>query len=461
MDEILQAVLKRVRPTKAEQMRLQKVATNLLRRVEEVCAKLGVKAKPMLVGSAARGTWLRAERDIDIFILFPEDLSREELERAGLAVAREVAGRKGREKYAEHPYVTAEFGGFEVDLVPCYDIADARRIKSAVDRTPHHNRYIIERLTPELGDEVLLLKQFLSGIGVYGAELKVQGFSGYLSELLVLYYRSFKNVVVAASSWSPGTFIDFTNSYADPEEAKALFAGQPLIVIDPVDANRNVAAALSKQNFATFVRACQDFLRNPHIRFFFPRPTKLLSPKEIKEKMRQRGTTFICITFKSPEVVPDILYPQLRKTERALIARLSRSGFEVFRSDVWSNGRSIILLELSIAKLPSVRLHTGPPITVEVGDFIKKHLRSKNKFAGPFMDAEGRLVFEIKRELTSAKEVVEQALTERSAFGKHVAEAIADGYEIYEGEEIARLCMDAAIRKFISEYIARCLPWYR
>jgi tRNA nucleotidyltransferase (CCA-adding enzyme) len=414
----------------------------------------------MLVGSAARGTWLRTERDIDIFILFPEDLPREELERTGLAVAREVAGRTGKERYAEHPYVTAKIGGFEVDLVPCYDVADARRIKSAVDRTPHHNRYIIERLTPELRDEVLLLKQFLSGIGVYGAELKVQGFSGYLSELLTLHYRSFKNIVVAASTWSPGTFIDFTNSYA-PEEAKALFAGQPLIVIDPVDANRNVAAALSTQNFATFVRACQDFLRQPHMRFFFPRSLRSLSPKEIQKKIRQRGTTFICITFKSPGVVPDILYPQLRKTERALIARLFRSGFEVFRSDVWSNGRSIILLELSIAKLPDVRLHRGPPITVEVGDFIEKHLRSKSKFAGPFIDGGGRLVFEIKRELTSARQVVERALAERSAFGKHVAEAIAEGYKIYEGEEIAKLCSDAAIRKFISEYITRCLPWYR
>ncbi|MCS7131894.1 MAG: CCA tRNA nucleotidyltransferase, partial [Hadesarchaea archaeon] len=374
MDEILRAVLKRVRPTKAEQLRLQKVATGLIRRVEEVCAKLGVKARPMLVGSAARGTWLRTERDIDIFILFPEHLPREELERTGLAVAREVAGQRGKERYAEHPYVTAEFGGFEVDLVPCYDIVDARRIKSAVDRTPHHNRYISERLTPELRDEVLLLKQFLSGIGVYGAELKVQGFSGYLSELLVLHYRSFKNVAAAASSWLPGTFIDFTNSYADAEEARALFVGQPLIVIDPVDPNRNVAAALSTQNFATFVRACQDFLRKPHTRFFFPKPPRPLSLRELREKIRQRGTTFICIVFKPPNVVPDVLYPQLRKTERALIARLSRLGFEVFRSDVWSNSRSIILLELSIARLPDVRLHTGPPITTGVGDFIKKHL---------------------------------------------------------------------------------------
>ncbi|MDI6820521.1 MAG: CCA tRNA nucleotidyltransferase [Candidatus Hodarchaeaceae archaeon] len=461
MDEILKAVLERVRPTEAERRRLQRIAAKLIRRVDDACAKLGVSARAMLVGSAARGTWLRTERDIDIFILFPKELPREELEKKGLAVAREVAGRKRKEQFAEHPYVTTKLDGFEVDLVPCYDIPEPSRIKSAVDRTPHHNRYISKRLTPKLRDEVLLLKQFLSGIGVYGAELKIQGFSGYLCELLTLNYRSFKNVVAAASAWSPGTVIDLERSYPDINEARALFAGQPLIVIDPVDANRNAGAAVSMQNFATFVRACQDFLREPSMRFFFPKPVRLLSSREVRAIMKRRGTALFCIAFKSPDVVPDVLYPQLRKTERTLSTNLARAGFEVLRSDVWSNDNSILLLELTVARLPNVRIHAGPPITVGVGGFVEKHLHSKRKFTGPFVDDAGKLVFEIEREQTDARQVIEQALTKRAAFGRHVAEALAVKYEIYEGGQIAEFCRDKKIRKFISEYLTRCLPWYR
>jgi len=461
MDEILKAVLKRVRPSEAERKRLKKVANMLIERVNSTCDMLNVPARAMLVGSGARSTWLRSERDIDIFILFPEDLPREELEKKGLAVARKVAGKKGKERFAEHPYVTAKFGGFEIDLVPCYDVADAGKIKSAVDRTPHHNRYISERLTPELADEVLLLKQFMLGAGIYGAELKLQGFSGYLCELLILYHRSFKEAISAASKWTPSTIVDLEGSYPDQAEVRALFEGQPLIVIDPVDANRNAAAAVSMQNFATFVRACQDFMRKSNMRFFFPRRVKLLSKRGVEKILRLRGTRLFCIVFKSPDIVPDLLYPQLRKTERALVAGLERVGFEVLRSDVWANAKSIILLELTIAELPKVQVHLGPPIKVDVGDFVRKHLKSKRKFAGPFMDSSGRLAFEVERRQTDARQALERALVERTAFGRHVAEALAKGHEVYEGKGVVKLCGDRKIGEFISEYLTRCLPWYR
>ncbi|TEU13304.1 MAG: CCA tRNA nucleotidyltransferase [Hadesarchaea archaeon] len=461
MDKILKSILKREKPTPADRERLGRVATELINRTNAACSKLGVEAKAMLVGSAARNTWLRSERDIDIFILLPEGLSREELERQGLAVAREVAGKRGKESFAEHPYVTMRFKGFDVDLVPCYDITKLNEIRSAVDRSPHHQRYVKKQLTPGLTDEVLLLKQFMSGTGIYGAELRVQGFSGYLCELLVLHYGSFEKLVKAASRWRPSVVIDPERSYADEAEPRALFEGQPLIVIDPVDASRNVGAAVSIQSFATFVRACQDFAQEPGKLFFFPRPVQRLSVREIQATLERRGTTLFCVTFSPPDVVPDVLYPQLRKAERALVTRLARAGFEVMRSDVWSNSQALILLELAVKKLPRVRTRFGPPISIEVGDFIHTHLKSKRKFAGPFVDTEGRLVFEIEREQAKAKKVLEQALGERTTLGKHVGEAIARGYQIYEGKNIVRLCEDGKVRKFISEYLTHCLPWYR
>ncbi len=457
----MKSVLKRVKPTPAERKRLQRAATELIERTNAACTKLDVEAKAMLVGSAARDTWLRLERDIDIFILLPEGLPRAELERQGLAVAREVAGARGKERFAEHQYVTMRFKSFDVDLVPCYDVAKPSEIKSAVDRSPHHQRYVSKRLTPGLVDEVLLLKKFMDGIGVYGAELKVQGFSGYLCELLMLHYGSFEKLVETAGGWQPGVIIDLERSYADEAEPRTLFEGQPLIVIDPVDASRNVGAAVSMQNFATFVRACQDFARGPSERFFFPKPVRRLSARQIQTTLERRGTVLFCVTFSPPDVVPDVLYPQLRKAERALVTRLARAGFEVMRSDVWSNGRALILLELVAAKLPKVRTHVGPPVSIEVGDFIRTHLKSKQKFAGPFTDVAGRLVFEVEREQTSAREVLEQALDESATLGRHVGEAIARGYRIYKGKEIVKICKDASTREFISEYLTRCLPWYR
>ena len=461
MREIIKKALEEVKPIEADERLVKQAAEEIIQRVKAACKKLKIDAKPMLVGSVARGTWLRNERDIDIFILFPEELSREDLERQGLAVAREVAERKGRERFAEHPYVMMDFKGFDVDLVPCYDVAKPSEIKSAVDRTPHHQRYMREHLTPELVDEVLLVKKFMEGIGVYGAELKIQGFSGYLCELLTLHHGSFKKLVEAASKWKPVVIIDHERNYTDESEPAILFEGQPLVVIDPVDPNRNVAAAVSAQNFSVFVRACQEFLSEPRREFFSPRKVKLLDAREVRRILKRRGTKIFCVVFGTPDLVPDVLYPQLRKTEHAFVARLGQAGFDVQRSDVWGDSKSVILIEVDASKLASVQTRVGPPVTIEVGDFIREHLRSKENMAGPFVDGEGRVVFELERKETDARDVLKQALEERTAFGKHVAEAIKKGYKLMEEAGLVKLLHDKKFREFISEYLTRCLPWYR
>lgn len=81
MREILKKVLERVKPTESNKKRVRRVVEEIIHSVEAACKKLKIDARPMLVGSVARGTWLRDERDIDIFIMFPEGLSREDLER--------------------------------------------------------------------------------------------------------------------------------------------------------------------------------------------------------------------------------------------------------------------------------------------------------------------------------------------------------------------------------------------
>ncbi|KUO40579.1 MAG: hypothetical protein APZ16_05190 [Candidatus Hadarchaeum yellowstonense] len=461
MADILAAVLRRVKPREADIRFVEEVASELLRRTDEAISRLGFNARAMLVGSVARGTWLRQEPDIDIFILFDEGLTREELEEKGLAVAREVAGAAGEEKFAEHPYVTMKFRGLDIDLVPCFDVADPKRIKSAVDRSPHHQRYVKEKLTPQLADEVLLLKQFATGIGVYGAELKKQGFSGYLCELLILHYGSFTKLVEAASRWLPGEMIDISSHYSDRSELKLMFENQPLVVVDPVDPNRNAAAAVSLQNFSIFVRACQDFQHRPGLKFFFPRQVRLLEPRELDRILKKRGTRIFCVVFRSPRVVPDVLFPQLRKTERAIVTRLAQEGFEVLRSDVWANSNSAILIELSVSSLPGVKTRVGPPPNVPAESFVREHLGSKSYLAGPMVDAAGRMVFELKREWTDALDLLKDILSQRASFGKHVAEAIARKYQIYEGAKLKALLRDSGFREFLSEYFTRRLPWYR
>ena len=112
----------------------------------------------------------------------------------------------------------------------------------------------------------MLLKRFMKSVGTYGSHFKVGGFAGYLCELLIIYYSSFEKVLESASNeWRPGYNIDLMG-YG----TSSLF-NEPLIVVDPVDKNRNVAAAVSLQKMSEFVAASRNFLKDPSISYFHPK----------------------------------------------------------------------------------------------------------------------------------------------------------------------------------------------
>jgi tRNA nucleotidyltransferase (CCA-adding enzyme) len=128
MHELKKSILSRIKPSYKEYSRMENVASQIIDRINIILKNKGLKNVTIkMVGSAARGTWLTGSHDLDIFISFPIDTEREELEKLGLSVGREVAKEadKWDEHYAEHPYIKMVYKGFNVDLVPCYNVSDA------------------------------------------------------------------------------------------------------------------------------------------------------------------------------------------------------------------------------------------------------------------------------------------------------------------------------------------------
>jgi len=254
---ILASIISSIRPSDKERQKLNTLAQRIIERINSIGKAGGLNINAILVGSSDRGTWSSGEHDLDIFIMFPPHVERQYLEEKGLYIARKIAqeGDSFEERYAEHPYIHAVIEGFEIDLVPAFNVESASEIKSAVDRTPFHNKYVTSKIKGH-EDDVLLLKQFQKGIGVYGSELKRCGFSGYLVELLIIYYGSFRKVLEAACGWKFGTLIDI-------EKHGNIIHKDPMIMIDPTDPGRNVAAALSLDNMCIFIDKACDFLKNP------------------------------------------------------------------------------------------------------------------------------------------------------------------------------------------------------
>ena len=136
-------ILKDIKPSLAEKEEINNVSQKLVNFLQKACDDENIDAKVTLVGSVAKNTALKGKSDIDIFIAFPLDTDKKYLKEKGLYLAHKCSDEfngVASHHFASHPYVTAEIEGFEVDMVPCYEIEDGSQLKSAVDRTILHTR---------------------------------------------------------------------------------------------------------------------------------------------------------------------------------------------------------------------------------------------------------------------------------------------------------------------------------
>ena len=442
-ERLVERVRERVDPDADERAALESVADRLVSRAEAAATDRCPDADVILVGSTARGTWVSGDRDIDVFVRFPPTLDRETLERYGLAVGHETLP-DGREEYADHPYVVGEVDGFAVDVVPCYRLEHATEIRSAVDRTPFHNEYLEARLDPELAGEVRVAKAFFKGIGVYGSDLRTRGFSGYLTELLVCEYGGFRELCEAAADWQPPVELDPEGHGATASAGAVgdtiLPFDDPLVVIDPTDPGRNVAAVCDAENVARLQHYARELLANPRIDLFEAEEPAPLSREQLLAHLDRRGTTPIAIRFDAPALVDDQLYPQLEKSLTGLSEALDRRDFDVFRAEAFADETAVLLVELDVAERPAVERHVGPPIHVRphAEGFFDAYADDPDVY-GPFIVAD-RYVVERDREFETARAFLESEALFEVALGAHVEGALADGYELLIGDDLATLC---------------------
>ncbi len=427
---VLETIRGRVVPSEAEREALATAVEELTARAEAAIETLPVEADTVLVGSTARGTWLAGDRDIDLFVRFPPSLPREDLERYGLDVGYAVLP-DGHEEYAEHPYVKGSIDGFDVDCVPCYAVEDATQIRSAVDRTPFHSAYLEGAIEP-LADDVRIAKAFLRGIGAYGSNLRTEGFSGFLTELLVLEYGGFLELLEAAADWSTPVEID-------PEDHGRRTFDDPLVVVDPTDPERNVAAVCSATNVARLQHYARAFLSSPSTESFETTDPEPLSRADVRSQIDGRGTTPLAVRFSTPDLVEDQLYPQLAKSLDSIVDSLVRGGFEPIRADRFAepDGSAALFVECAVAELPAIERHTGPPVDVRVHAEGFYDAYESTDVVGPFIDGD-RYVVERSREHRTPEEWLEASLFDVS-LGPHVETALRTDHDLLVGPAVTEL----------------------
>jgi len=467
-ERVIEEVLRKIKPSQDLRRKILELTNKIESNVRRELEKAGLEAEVRVEGSVAKDTWLSENPDIDIFVRFPPDFPKEKFRTVFLEIAkRATKGAKHIERFAEHPYLEAVVNSVRVNIVPCY-ASRPTEWKSATDRTPYHTDYVKKRLNEQLCDEIRLLKKFMQGIEVYGAEIKIGGFSGYLCELLTINYGNFIKVLEKFAEWKGKLVIDLENYYEDRETDLNLMFKEPLIVVDPVDESRNVAAAVQKKHLYEFIAAARTFLNKPSIKFFYPPKTVPLDKKKLIQKIGIRGTTLAFLKIGCIETVPDILWGQIYKSQRTLRKLFKQHMFKLIRDGVWSNEKDaiVMLFEFEHGTLPPLKKHLGPPIEkkADCEKFLLKHINSKERISGPYIE-DNRWMVETKRKYSDVSKLLQEKLRDGGrniGIAELVAKGIRREFRIYINEEIADYyASNPEFAEFLTDYLDGRPKWLR
>ena len=441
-------VLEKVTSSLEESKELKHIIKELTREVKKEIEKNKLQVSIELVGSIAKETYLKDSVDIDLFLLFPITVSRKQLQEAGLSIGRSIL-KNQEECFAEHPYIRGTYKDVKTEIVPCYKIESASQKLSAVDRTPLHTKYVKEHISESQKKEVRLSKQFLKGIGCYGAEAEVEGFSGYLCEILILEYSSLQTLILNAQNWQHGKRLSLT-------QAKSPRFDTPFVFIDPVDSERNVSSALSKEKFDLFVKACKGYIKKPRITFFFPNEVKPWSTDRIRKEIGTRE--FIAVKIEKPPIIPENLYPQVRKAVRSIRELCERYDFTILDSRFHINDAVIYMILFPEKRtISKTMVHMGPPVKLKknADAFIQRWADNRRTIRKPF-EKDRRLYVEIEREYTDIKDLLKEQVKNLS-MGKHIDKIVQKNFTILEREDL----LTKNLYLFWTEYLDNKMSWER
>jgi tRNA nucleotidyltransferase (CCA-adding enzyme) len=439
INSVISKALQRCQPSPKEVQHLTEIAEEALKLLREYYSPMITDV--VLGGSFAKGTWLKRKdihdnsvkseecTDIDIFIKIDVSLQEEEFDELAKKIAKQsLSEYNPRLRYSSHPYVEAYVKGIRVNVVPCYNV-EKGRWKSAADRSPFHTEYIRDNLDDEKKNQVRLLKKFLKSIGVYGAEIATAGFSGYVTEILILKYGSFVSVLKAISNIKEDKNVISIGKF--DEDVLKIFQS-PIIIIDPIDYRRNLGTAISAESVGKAVLAARAFLEKPSLDFF----------REKKERYNEtfKGiySNLLIIEFIYRQRSPDIIWGQIKKTLNAISKQLCIANFTVIRSigDIDENGHAAFVFLLEAITLPPYVARTGPHIfrRKDTASFISENIK---KSLLMWTDNEMKVKSLVERKTTNAKEYVKFILANKKDVGvtKGLIADIKETLQIYTGDE--------------------------
>ena len=365
---MLDDVLSEISPSEALRKEVLGKVRVFLESINARLKKLKISARACLGGSYAKDTWLLGDYDVDVFVLFGKKHAHESLSDL---LAKALEPWNPERLHGSRDYFQIKNGiekGIAYEFVPVLDIKKSSDAKNTTDFSPLHVAWVTAK-GKKLKNDIRLFKKFCKANQVYGAESYIRGVSGHVADLLIIEYDGFLNALKAIKKWKPKVILDSRNVY----EGKAMLIMNasktegPLIIVDPVQPERNAASAFSQEKCDLLIKASQKFMKKPSRAFF---EEQHLDWKRLQQK--KCLVKFSCVPLDGK---PDVVGTKMLKVFEYVREQLAEFGVQHAGWEWKETSPATMWFVLKHAKISDTVVVQGPPLSMKehVLHFKQKH----------------------------------------------------------------------------------------
>lgn len=269
-DQVESSVLSAIEPKES----ILPIVNEFVSLLEKSAKKLKFDCRIVIGGSVAKNTYLSGDFDCDVFVRFsPKKYSDDEIATRLSELVETSNLFDAQLLHGSRDYYKVVVGGITYELVPTLDVAVANDAPNITDMSLFHVEWVVQKCKQISGmnNQIRLTKAFCKSQRVYGAESYIGGFSGHVVDILVIACGGFRQLLDQCQTWGDKFVLDVENYYPNGDALTRLNEAKltsPIIVIDPIVAQRNAASALSAKCFEKFKASAKKYLENPSVDFF-------------------------------------------------------------------------------------------------------------------------------------------------------------------------------------------------
>ncbi|MFA6888495.1 MAG: hypothetical protein WC254_03285 [Candidatus Woesearchaeota archaeon] len=374
-DKVTATILKKNKVTHKEYTTILNKIDGFMHDLRKGLEMEKIEAYVMLGGSAAKGTFVKHDFDCDIFIRFMYDTYKDKDISELLEKALKKAAIKHERVHGSRDYFIGIWKNLHFEAIPVLFITNPAQAKNITDMSPLHVEWLNQHITEELRDQILLTKLFFKAQKIYGAESYMNGFSGHIVDILTTYYGTFKSLLENAIKWREKELINITPHLITASDLNPDKITSAIIVIDPIQKERNAAAAVGFEQFYHLKNQAAEFLEAPSLSHFKRKPVKLA---DIKNK----GNTVIIIKALPLKGKLDTIGTKIYKVLEFIAEELQRNDFTVLEKG-WDwpedpDTEALLWIVVKEKELPIVKEQMGPPVKLQKDAvaFEEKHKKT-------------------------------------------------------------------------------------